>query len=81
MFVFFGTLLCNVSSEWEESQCLSYNVERQARQPLVPFLTPSVWHVQVLNPRPPAPEEDALPLELSGPVSLSHSTGSFYEMV
>ena len=32
---------------------------------------PLVWRGKVSNPRPPAPEADALPLELSGPVSQS----------
>ena len=36
--------------------------------PLVPFLTPLEWRSRVSNLQPPAPEADALPLELSGPV-------------
>ena len=63
----------------ERSQCLPYNAERQARQPLVPFLTPLVWRSRVSNLRPPASEGDALPLELSGPVLFDVQDAPFYD--
>ena len=39
-----------------------------ARELLVPFLMPLVWHDRGANPRPTAPEADALTTRLSGPV-------------
>ena len=38
-----------------------------ARELLVPFLTPLVWRDRGANPRPTAPEADALTTRLSGP--------------
>ena len=38
------------------------------RELLVPFLTPLVWRDRGANPRPAAPEADALTTRLSGPV-------------
>ena len=46
------------------SACLM-NAERQARQPLVPFLR--LWYDTGSNLRPPTPEADALTITLSGP--------------
>ena len=42
-----------------------------ARELPVPFFTPLVWRGRGSNLRPPDPEADALPLELSGPVTCS----------
>ena len=40
-----------------------------ARELLVPFLTPLVWRDRGANPRPTAPQADALTTRLSGPVN------------
>ena len=42
---------------------LSYNVERQAKEQLVPFLKSLVWLGRRSNPQPPGHEADALPTE------------------
>ena len=39
-----------------------------ARELLVPFLTPLVWRDRGANPRPTAPEADALTTRLTGKV-------------
>ena len=62
---------------------MPYNAERQARKPLVPFLTPLVWRGQGSNPRPPAPEADALPFALPGldhNISLSYQSNRIAEL-
>ena len=40
-----------------------------ARELLVPFLRPLVWRGRGANPRPTAPEADALTTRLSGPTN------------
>ena len=47
-------------------------MQTSARELLVPFLMPLVWRDRGANPRPTAPEADALTTRLLG--SVSHNT-------
>ena len=57
-------LVVLVVSERRASACLIMLRAKQGSHRY--FLTPLVRRVQVSNPRPPAPEVDALPFALSG---------------
>ena len=60
-------LVVLVVSERRASACLIMLSAKQGSD-WYPFLTPLVWRGPGSNPRPPAPEADALPFALSGPV-------------
>ena len=62
-----ASLFCflNFSDQDLQSEQRNYTMERRLKEN---HLMPLVWRGYVTNPRPTAPEPNALPLELSGPV-------------
>ena len=81
--IFCAILVVLLVSERRASACLIMLSAKQGSH-WFHFLTPLVWRDQGSNPRPPAPEADALPFALSGPVKdslIAHMHRTFIKAV